>query len=223
MSDNSNNIIDGLDEIEIENTSIDDIATENVNLMFIGIDCSGSMSDYIDDMEQSLSNFKSAISNSKEADEILLTRANFNRDVTIGGYKKIDDFDTSYSAYGYTSLYDTIVIGSNKLVDYMTYLKEQGMRVKAVFVIFSDGADNTSRYDINEAKAEISKLNKMEITTAFISFGNSSIEIANSIGFKNIMTVKSDASELRKAFDCLSKSAISASKSVIAPVDNFFV
>lgn len=36
-------IIDGLDEVEITNTSIDEIDSENINLIFVGIDKSGSM------------------------------------------------------------------------------------------------------------------------------------------------------------------------------------
>ena len=43
-------VIDGLDEIEIENTSIDEIDAENVNLIFIGIDESVSMRPYVSDM-----------------------------------------------------------------------------------------------------------------------------------------------------------------------------
>ena len=34
-------IIDGLDEIEMQNTAVDDIDSENVNLIFIGIEKSG--------------------------------------------------------------------------------------------------------------------------------------------------------------------------------------
>ena len=41
--------IDGLNDIETENTSIDDIESENINLMMIGIDCSGSMYKYSKD------------------------------------------------------------------------------------------------------------------------------------------------------------------------------
>ena len=42
MSENEM-IIEGLDDIEVANTSIDDIESENVNLIFVGIDQSGSM------------------------------------------------------------------------------------------------------------------------------------------------------------------------------------
>lgn len=54
-------IIDGLDEIEMQNTAVDDIDSENVNLIFIGIDKSGSMSPYRGDMVSCLKEFKQAL------------------------------------------------------------------------------------------------------------------------------------------------------------------
>ena len=64
--------IDGLDDIEIENTSVEDIDSENINLIFLGIDQSGSMNSFSRDMKHSLNEFKDALTNSKEADEILV-------------------------------------------------------------------------------------------------------------------------------------------------------
>lgn len=40
------NDVFGLDDIEIENTSVDEIDAEDVNLIFVGIDRSGSMRPY---------------------------------------------------------------------------------------------------------------------------------------------------------------------------------
>ncbi len=217
-----NVVIDGLDEIEIENTSVDDIDSENVNLIFLGIDKSGSMSCYRNDMSSCLAEFKQALTESKEADEILVARADFNGSIDVGGYKKITEFDTNYNASGMTALYNVIEEGTDKLTDYMEYLKQQGVRVKAVFAIFSDGEDTVS-YDPTKAKQSVKILNDKEITTAFISFGSASAGIAKQLGFKNILDVKSSASELRKAFDCLSKSVIESSKSVVTDGDNFFV
>ena len=90
--------IDGLDDIEIENTSVEEIDSENINLIFLGIDQSGSMCTFISDMKHSLNEFKDALTNSKEADEILVARANFEDSITIGGYKKISEFDTAFRA-----------------------------------------------------------------------------------------------------------------------------
>lgn len=121
------------------------MGSECVNLIFLGIDESGSMSSYIGEMQSYLNEFKTALQDSKEADEILVARADFSDDTKIGGYKKISEFDTSFATYGCTAMYDTIVDGAGKLKDYRKFLKDQGMtRVKAVFAIFSDGLDNVS-------------------------------------------------------------------------------
>lgn len=219
--------IDGLDEIEVENTAVDDLESESINLMFLGIDESSSMTSHTTAMQTSLAGFKSGLSNSKEADEILVARADFSDFVKVGGYKKVSEFDASYSTYYTTSLYDTIVEGVEKLEEYRNFLKEQGMRVKAVFAIFSDGKDEGSRNDFRDAKKSMDFLNAEEITTAFVAFGDKALEEANDLGFRNILDVykvdgKNLESKLREAFGCLSKSVIESSKSVLADGDDFF-
>ena len=215
-------MIDGLDEIELENTSIDDIDSENINLMFLGIDQSGSMAIYNRDMKHALTEFREALMNSREADEILVARANFDSGIEVGGYKRIEEFYTGFTSGGCTAMYDAITEGTEKLRAYRTFLKNEGMRVKAVFAIFSDGADNDSKSTFSEAKKAVDYLNNEEITTAFISFGGEAAHTAADLGFRNILDVSSSASELRKAFNCLSRSVIESSKSVLADGDDFF-
>lgn len=212
----------GLDEIEAENTAVDELESENINLIFLGIDESGSMGRWLSDMKNCLSEFKTALSESKEADEILVARADFADNCRIGGYKKISEFGTSFTFGGMTALYDTICQGTEKLMDYRKFLKDQGVRVKAVFAIFSDGED-TMNGDFSAAKSAVANLNSEEITTAFISFGGAATQTAKDLGFRNILDVASSASELRKAFNCLSKSVIESSKSVLpGGGDDFF-
>ena len=140
-----------------------------------------------------------------------------------------------FDVYGCTAMFDTIVNGAEKLKEYRKFLKEQGMtKVKAVFAIFSDGLDNQSTHSFSEAKREVGtldnsgkyppeSLNGEEITTAFISFGGQATQTAKDLGFRNILDVASSASELRKAFNCLSKSVIESSKSVLSDDgDEFF-
>lgn len=222
MSDNNDIDIMGLDEIEVENTSVEEIDNESINLIFVGIDKSGSMSIFEDDMRKSLNEFKDALINSKEVDELLIARADFDHTTDIGGYKKVPEFNTAYSTGGGTALYDLIIEGKDKLINYMKYLKDQGMRVKAVFAVFTDGQDEHSQHYLADAKSSISQLNEKEITTAFISFGTNAKGIGTTLGFKNILDVSSSASELRKAFNCLSKSVIESSKSVVSSSENFF-
>jgi hypothetical protein len=207
----------GMGDIEQENESIDDLETENIYLTFIGIDQSGSMTQYIGDMKKALSEFKDALTNSKESDEILIARGNFSDSVELSGYKKITELNTEYKTGGVTKLYDMCVEGADKLIKYIDYLRPQGMRVRAVFSIFSDGHDLNSKYSLYDAKQALEKLKKYEITLAFISFGQDAISEAKNLGFKkdNILEVGASASELRKAFNCLSKSVIESSKSVV--------
>lgn len=215
-------IIEGLDEVEIENTSAEDLDSENVCLIFIGIDRSGSMGHYTGDMRACLAEFKAALTDSKEADEILVARADFDDKIVVGGYKKITEFDTDFYASGMTALYDVIVSGTEKLKEYREYLRKQGVRVKAVFAIFSDGEDTASHENFSEAKKCVEFLNREEITTAFVNFGGGAKAEATDLKFRNILDVSSSASELRQAFNCLSKSVIESSKSVLADGDDFF-
>lgn len=217
-------ILDGFNEVEIENVPIDELESEIVNLVFVGIDGSGSMSRFTSEMKNSLEEFKKALLNSKEADEILLARANFrNYDVEVGGYKKIEDFSVDFYAEGLTPLHDVINEGTKKLMDYMNLLKKNGTRVKAVFAIFSDGEDTSSKSHIPEVIKSIECLNNQEITTAFIGFGPQAENIGKTLKFNNILNINSTSSELRKAFNCLSKSVIESSKNVVAETDDFFV
>lgn len=108
-------------------------------------------------------------------------------------------------------------------MQYRDFLKAQGASsIKAVFSIFSDGEDNTSRNGFSDAKRAIELLNKREFRTAFISFGGQATQTAKDLGFKEILNVASSASELRKAFNVLSKSVINFSKDVIKEDDDFF-
>ncbi|MCX7747919.1 MAG: hypothetical protein N2645_13680 [Clostridia bacterium] len=214
----------GLDEIERENTPLDDLESEFVNLIFVGIDGSGSMNLYTYDMIKALHEFKDALEASNEADEILIARADFRENqINAGGYKRIDELNTDFAADGMTPLYDVIIEGSDKLLRYMELLRQNGMRVKAVFSIFSDGEDTSSKYTIGDAINAIETLNAKEIVTAFIAFGGGASGIGDQLRFKNVLKVNSSAVELRKAFNCLSKSVIESSKSVTAKVDDFFV
>lgn len=214
--------IDGLDEIEVENTAVDDLESENINLIFLGIDESASMTKHTSAMQKNLAEFKAALTESKEADEILVARADFSNFIKVGGYKKISGFDTSYATFCTTALYDVIIEGGEKLKEYRRFLKEQGVRVKAVFAIFSDGKDEGSKNDHSSAGKAVEFLNSEEITTAFISFGGQATRTAKDLGFRNILDVASSASELRKAFNCLSKSVIESSRSVLNDDDDFF-
>ncbi len=67
-------VIDGLDEVEITNTSIDEIDSENINLILSESTSLVLWEMYERDMVKALSDFKDALINSKECDEILVAK-----------------------------------------------------------------------------------------------------------------------------------------------------
>lgn len=222
--EDKNIVVLDIDSIEEMNTPVDDFENEYVFLLSVAIDTSSSMYPYSDVMKDSLATFKTSMDNSKEAENVLIARSDFSSNITVGGYKPINEFDTSYSPYGMTALYDVIVEQKENLVQYMNYLKAEGTRTKAVFAVFSDGDDTSSmKHSMIDAKEAIRELNKLEITTAFIAAGPDAQETAKSLGFINVLEIQSKESDFRFAFDCLSKSVDESSKNIgTSDDDDFF-
>ena len=220
MKNLDNIVIDGLDEIYAANADIDEIEAANVLLADFIIDASGSMDPYESIMQDCLEHYKSAIVNSKQADEMLVSKTLFSETIVTGGYVAPEDFDSSYSVGGCTRLYDAIIERRQRLLDYMEQLRNNGTNVRACMVILSDGYDNDSRNTIGDARQAVLDLTTKEITVAFIAFGDNAKGIANSLGIKdkNTMEVDNNESELRRIIALVSKSAISASKKASAGV-----
>lgn len=207
-------VIDGLDETYAENLDVDEVASASITIIDFIIDGSGSMNPYERAMAECLEHYKNAIANSKQADEMLVSKTIFDETIVTGGYVTPDDFDSSYTTGGMTKLYDAIIDRRQRLFDYMEQLKNNGTNVRACVVILSDGQDNASNRRASDARQAVQDMISKEIAVAFIAFGQDAFGIADSIGVKpqNVKEVNNDESELRKIIALVSKSAISASK-----------
>lgn len=209
-----NAVIDGLDETFAANVDVDDVESASVMLVDFIIDGSGSMYYYEQAMRECLEHYKQAICDSKQADEMLVSKTVFGDNIVTGGYVKPADLNTDYSADGCTKLYDAIIDRRQRMMDYMEQLRSNGTNVRACMIILSDGFDNISKYSVGDARKAVQDLITKEITVAFIAFGQKAFGIADSLGVKkkNVQNVSNDESELRRVIDLVSKSAISASK-----------
>ena len=209
-----NFVIDGLDETYAQNIDVDDVMSPSIMLVDFVIDGSGSMYSYETVMRECLQHYKNGICNSKQADEMLVSKTVFSSTIQTGGYVAPEDFNTDYSADSSTKLYDAIIDRKQRMLDYMEQLKDNGTNARACMVILSDGWDNDSRYRASDARSAVTDLISKEITVAFIAFGQEAFGIADSIGVKkkNVKNVSNDESALRSVIDLVSKSAISASK-----------
>ena len=215
--------IDSYDELDYDpsmmaeqNTDIDELDSESVTLMGLAIDHSGSMMGYSDAMKAALEESKDAFKGSKNADEILISRIAFSEEVKASGYVKIDEMSTEYPEdgilIGMTSLYDAIVTQGDSIRKYRKYLKENGSLVHAVFAVFTDGLDNTSRHSLADAKKMIQELQRDEIVVCMVEFGTEAHGIAEALGINKKITCKATAHELREAFVMISKSVVSVSQ-----------
>ncbi len=213
--------IDGYEDALNQNVDVEELETATPFLTVLDIDASDSMSDYSDDsdrhsgiMSDCLRNCKTAIINSKQADEMLLAKITFDDNVNVGGFVKPEDLDCGYSTGGYTALNDSIIAGRKLILDYMDQIRNNGGTPRGCLVILSDGWNNVSRATDADARKAIADLRKQEITVAFITFGNEASGIAQSLGVdsKNILDCQNDEHGLRMALNMVSKSAISASK-----------
>jgi uncharacterized protein YegL len=212
--DLDNIIIDGLDETYAANIDVDEVMSPSIMLIDFIIDRTGSMYTYERIMQECLEHYKSAIVNSKQADEMLTSKTLFNDIIETGGYVAPADFNIDYDTHGCTRLYDAIIERRQRLLDYMAQLKNNGTNARACMIILTDGEDNASRNSVGEARRAIQDLISKEITVAFVAFGQDAFGVAASLGIKdkNVKEVTNDESELRRIIDLVSKSAISASK-----------
>ena len=209
-----NVVVDGLDETNATNMDVDEVASPSVMLVDFAIDGSGSMDIYESVMQECLQHYKNAICNSKQADEMMVSKTIFASSIETGGYVAPEDFNSDYRAGGRTRLYDAIIDRRQRMLDYMSQLKSNGTNARACMIILSDGYDYGSTYRASDARNAILDLISKEITVAFIAFGQDAFGVADSIGIKkqNVKEVSNDERELRRVIDLVSKSAISASK-----------
>lgn len=203
--------------MEEENTALDDLDSEDVTIFMIALDNSGSMFPYHAPMRDALAASKNAFAGAKNADEILISRVDFDTDHDATGYLSIDQFPTDYPnqvGSGGTALYDMIIDEGTKMRQYRKYLREGGSRVHAVFAIFTDGEDLHSRHTLQDAAEVIKALNTDEIITVCVEFGAEAAGVAKALGIQK--TIKCDATEhaLRDAFAVISKSVVSVSQSI---------
>lgn len=205
--------------IETVNTGIDDLDGEDVTLMGLAIDNSSSMTPYVIPMGEAMEATKKALLDSKNADEIHISRIDFDSSAKASGYLPISEMETDYPKrveYGSTAIYDMIVNEGEALREYRKYLRDNGYRVRAVFAIFTDGEDTCSKKSIQDAKEIIDKMNREEIITVMIEFGSDAAGIAKSLGIMKTISCNSTEHDLREAFATVSKSVVSVSQNVAA-------
>jgi hypothetical protein len=228
-------LVDNLDATTMlgcQGVAIDEIATDDVTLVSMVIDMSGSMASVEQAVIEGFNTMMKAMRDSKQEESILVEAWVFNYEPRLlFGWTPVNKvpFLTSmeYEPKGGTALYDAQLNALTGIVGYGQELRNNGIRTKCIVVVLSDGADNQSKSSAGKVKAVADELIKQEIyILAFAGFESGEAvdfrEIAKITGFPSIITVDSTPSEVRRIFGQVSKSAIRISQTSINPDPNSF-
>jgi hypothetical protein len=215
-------------------TPLNQLTSNEVTLAMNIIDMSGSMGPHASDLITAYNKeYLAAMRGSSAADDILMSTIVFNQDVTLlHGYMPLNDVPPlsrgSYAPSGSTALYDAVAGGFTNMVLYAQQLRQSGVMVRCIVIVYSDGGDNASKQRAQQIHRAATELLKHEIyTLAYVGFRNGGIDqaqlrqLADEIGFPDVLAAGLSHQELRRIFNLVSQSTISMSQQGAMPAGMF--
>jgi hypothetical protein len=204
---------------------LDQLASNEVTLAMNIIDMSGSMSSFSAELIRAYNDdYLAAMAGSTAAEDILVSTILFNQDVSLfHGYLNLLDAPPLvrhvYNPAGSTALYDAVGLGLTNMVVYAQHLRQMGVMVRCLAIVYSDGADNASKQPAMNVRRASQELMRQEIyTLAYVGFRSGGInqteleQLADDIGFPETLIAGLDQSELRRIFQMASTSTVRASQ-----------
>jgi hypothetical protein len=216
--------LDGQTGLGCVGAQIDSLNSDDVTLLAVLIDASGSMQSVRDDVIDSFNAMARALADSKARDSILMSAWTFSDQPSLlFGYTPIDRVQdltkAAYAPNGSTALYDAALDGFTGIVAYGQELRNGGIRTRCIVIIISDGGDNSSGHTAASVRTVALDLLKQEYyTLAFVGMGRPQDfkQIAADMGFPSVLTVGNSASEIRRALNMVSGSVIRASQTQVS-------
>ena len=201
------------------------LATNEVTLAMNILDMSGSMGPHAADLIHAYNHeYLAAMAGSTAADDILISTILFDDAVTLfHGYVNLQDAplldQRVYTPNGTTALYDAVAAGMTNMVLYAQTLRQSGVMVRCIVIVYSDGEDNASRQTAAAVRRAAQELLKHEMyTLAYVGFRTGGIgarelqRLADTIGFPDILIAGISHADLRQIFHLASQSTIRVSQ-----------
>ena len=205
--------------------AVDDVSATEVTLVGVLVDDSSSISSARN--EQAVRDGHNlvveALKNSKAKDSVLLHTAALNGPV-INPFRPLEQVELltprNYQPWGSTPLYDRTVVFWGTILAKAQEFSDNGVPVRTVSMILSDGANNTSVHYQQPSKvakiaadminSEMHILAAMGVEDGFTDFR----QVFSEMGIldKWILTPGNTPSEIRQAFQVFSQSAVSVSQ-----------
>lgn len=193
------------------------------------LDMTGSMSGFCRDVIEAYNNMLTALKGSKQAEQILMSSWTFNTlSYLVHGYTPLEFVplldENIYHPEDQTALYDAVLDAITGVVAYGQDLRNQGARTKITVVVFTDGADNASKHTAKKVRKVVEELLALEMYTfALVGFGGGfARQVAQEIGFPNVLEASADASAIRSALEVVSSSLIRASQTMVTATNSSF-
>jgi hypothetical protein len=205
-----------------QGASYDTLGGDKALLFVPLLDMTGSMTPFRQDVINAYNAMISTLKKSKQADQMLMSAWTFNRQsMLLHSYTPMEfvpllDRNT-YRPNDQTALYDAILSATVGMVAYGQDLRNSGVRTRMTLVVFTDGADNSSRNTAAQVRQVVTDLLAQEMYTfVLVGFGKGSAQrTAQQIGFNNVMEADADPSAIRRALDVVSQSLIRNSQTTI--------
>jgi len=204
---------------------LDDLASNDVTLAMNIIDMSSSMTPYRGDLIRAYNDdYLAAMAGSTAADDILVSTILFNDQLLLAhGYLPLGDTPpltaSRYAPAGTTALYDAVASGLTNMVLYAQQLRQSGVMVRCLVIVYSDGEDNASRQPAAAVRRAAQELLRHEIyTLAYVGFRPGDVgmqevrALADTIGFPEALPAGLSQRELRRIFHLASVSTVRTSR-----------
>ncbi len=222
-------------------TPLDQLTSNDVTLAMNIIDMSSSMYAYTNDLIRAYNqDYLAAMHHSPAADDILVSTILFHDDVqTLHGYLPLPDTpqldSKTYVPDNTTALYDAVAAGMTNMILYAQQLRQSGVSVRGVIMVYTDGADNASRQRAQDVRRAAQDLLRQELyTLALVGFGlqkplgftgsngrTPAQQLADEIGFPIGLNAGLNTLDLQRIFHMASMTAVQVSQAGAASVFTF--
>ena len=210
------------------------IASNEVTLAMNIIDRSSSMGTHAADLIRGYNDdYLAAMRGAATADDILVSTILFNDKVELfHGYVNLHDAPPLtrrlYRPSGTTALYDAVAGGLTNMVLYAQQLRQSGVMVRCLVLVYTDGDDNASAQNASAVRRAAEALLRHEIyTLAYVGFhsGTGAAAIlqqqADAIGFPEVLLAGLNHEALRRVFQMASQSTVRVSQGQVGPARVF--
>jgi len=203
--------------------SVDEVTAAEVTLVTMEVDDSVSMEPMAQDAREAQHLMVDALAGSKQSEGVLMATWTFEM-APVHGYQPLTNVsrldDQSYKPWrGNTPLFDSTIRVLGGVLAKTQEFAGNGVPVRSVTVIVTDGANNASRHTARDVATVVSDLERSEMhLVLFIGIDDGGYTdfrgVAKSMGIRDdrVMTIGNSPSELRRAVQVASQSALQVSQ-----------